>query len=197
VRYPSFELVPQAMTDLPYQTGMGPQSGQEKPQGAAATPKRMFDPETFALEEYKVTHAKISQQRDAVSRLEALLIGSTVVAVGVLLGIGRTPSDLDKVSGWPSLFAWWALFLVVLTSTFRCWSHYGYIIGLRKYVVQIEKKMTDAGYELDGLESYSEVERPRLLYVVAFLISGVLNAVVLFLAILKSLSFAGLIALSF
>jgi hypothetical protein len=174
-----------------------PQGGQENPERAAPAPKPMFDPETFALEEYKVIHAKISQQRDAVSRLEALLIGSTVVAVGALLGIGRAPSDFDKVHWWPSLFAWWALFSVVLAATFRCWSHYGYVIGLREYVKKIEQKMKGAGYELDGLEHYSEVERPRLLYVVALLISGVLNVVVLVLAILKSLSVAGLISLSF
>lgn len=61
----------------------------------------MIEPNTFALEEYKVAQTRINQYRDNVARLEILTISGAVIVVGVLLGIGQ------ESSGKPiPIFAW-------------------------------------------------------------------------------------------
>jgi hypothetical protein len=148
---------------------------------AIPMPEALIDLRTFALEEYKAIQAKINQFRDTAGRLETFTIGGTVVAVGILLGIGHEKSDDIP------LWVWWALFFIVLAATLRCWSHYYYTGLLRNYVMQIEKNERAAGYALPGVETYSEGKWLTVVYVAVLFISITVVGTVLALAISKTL----------
>jgi hypothetical protein len=147
-----------------------------------------IDLATFELEEYKATQAKINQFRDTLSRLETFTVGGTVVAVGFLLGIGRSESDTVPLAWWVQLFAWWAVFLLVLVATIRCWSYYVYIFHLRKYVMQIEQTMQTKGYKWDGIETFSQGKWLFRLYKVMALIWAVMILAIFILAIIATLT---------
>jgi hypothetical protein len=145
---------------------------------------------TFELEEYKAVQAKINQYRDILTRLETFTIGGTVLVVGLLLGIGRTKSDDVALSWWLQLFAWWAIFLIVVVGTIRCWGYYVYIWHLRQYVMQIEQHMKTRGYKWDGIETFSQKKWLAWLYIVMALAWAVMVLAVLILAVLKSFALA-------
>lgn len=127
----------------------------------------MIEPNTFALEEYKVAQTRINQYRDNVARLEILTISGAVIVVGVLLGIGQ------ESSGKPiPIFAWWAVVFLVLVAAVRCWALYFYITHLRRYVMQIEQHMSTAGYRLDGIETFSEKKWLRRFFIIMAIFWG-------------------------
>ena len=143
----------------------------------------MIDPGTFAIEEYKAVQEKMKNSRDILNRLETVTIGGAAVALGVLLGIGAGTNRPVP------LFAWWAIFLIVVSASIRCSSYYVYILRLQSYLMTIEQSVE--GYPLQGFESFNRGNTigPILAFAASMIMWVAVIGATLFLAIWKSKGF--------
>ena len=113
-------------------------------------------------------------------------IGSIVIMYAVLFGIG-----IDRFNNKFPIFAWWAVSIILMVASIRCWSHYLYLRRLSIYIKKLESEFLHENDQLPGFENFNDrsVIGPLVFIGANIMILAALIGLTVFFAVVKTIGY--------